>query len=525
MKKIVPSVMVLVLVVFGFSLMGLACKKQETVGITGNSLKDKAASIDSTMIVAFFVKYPKLQPYQKEVSELYQKYQYQFIWYDKKERKEIADVLYNKINTIGEEGVQTAVPYKETFDDLLQKDIEQPDADVELFFSAYYFFYAAKVLTGVDVEKAKELGWYLPRKKPNYVRYLDSILVEPKGIGRLEKPMIPQYYKLKDVLQKYRAIEKNGGWEPIIIGEDFKKIKPGDSSDIVAQIRTRLFLTGDIDTDSKNKMYGKALQDAVLKYKKRNGFSVDKIILPKHIEDMNIPISDRIKTIMVNMERCRWISTDITKDKEYIAINIPSYQLTYFKNGEVVLVSDVVVGNIMNKTVIFSGMMSSIVFCPYWNVPPSIIRNEIKPAMEKNKNYLAEHDMEWNNGNVRQKPGPNNSLGLVKFLFPNSNNIYLHDSPAKALFNEENRAFSHGCIRVAKPVELANIILEDDPNWSPEKISEAMHKGKETRYTLKNKIPVYIGYFTTWVKDDGTVNFYKDIYERDKSLTSLLLEE
>ena len=132
--------------------------------------------------------------------------------------------------------------------------------------------------------------------------------------------------------------------------------------------------------------------------------------------------------------------------------------------------------------------------------------------------------MEWNGDNLRQRPGPKNSLGLVKFLFPNSNSIYLHDTPSKNLFNEEKRAFSHGCIRIAKPRELANLILENDKNWTPEKIDAAMNSGVESWYTLKNKIPVYIGYFTAWADNDGVIHFYDDLYERDDQLASLLFE-
>ena len=222
------------------------------------------------------------------------------------------------------------------------------------------------------------------------------------------------------------------------------------------------------------------------------------------------------------MERCRWVSKDISKAKELIAINIPSYELSYFKNGEIVLKSNVVVGKTVNKTVIFSAPMKYIVFSPYWNLPTSIIKKEILPAMAKDPNYLATHNMEWNDGNVRQKPGVKNSLGLVKFLFPNSNAIYLHDTPSKHLFSRDQRAFSHGCIRVAKPVELANKIMEDDPNWNSQKIDEAMNKGKETWYTLKNKIPVYIGYFTAWEDRDGILHFYDDVYKRDEALAVLL---
>jgi murein L,D-transpeptidase YcbB/YkuD len=195
----------------------------------------------------------------------------------------------------------------------------------------------------------------------------------------------------------------------------------------------------------------------------------------------------------------------------------------FFRDGKIDFQSPVVVGTTMNKTVIFSGKMSYIVFSPYWNLPQSIIEKEVKPGIAKNRNYLANHNMEWNNGQVRQKPGVKNSLGLVKFMFPNSNNIYLHDTPSKSLFAKETRAFSHGCIRVGKPRDLALAILKNDKNWTPEKIDAAMHAGKENTYVLKNKIPVYIGYFTAWVDDKGEINFYDDVYQRDERLSNLIL--
>jgi murein L,D-transpeptidase YcbB/YkuD len=142
--------------------------------------------------------------------------------------------------------------------------------------------------------------------------------------------------------------------------------------------------------------------------------------------------------------------------------------------------------------------------------------------MAKNKNYLASHNMEWNKGQVRQKPGKNNSLGLVKFMFPNSHSIYLHDTPSKSLFDRESRAFSHGCIRVAKPKELAFEILKNDKKWPQAKILTAMNSGKETTASLQNKIPVYIGYFTAWADEKEGIHFYDDIYNRDERLAKLL---
>lgn len=166
-----------------------------------------------------------------------------------------------------------------------------------------------------------------------------------------------------------------------------------------------------------------------------------------------------------------------------------------------------------------------MIFSPYWNIPPSIIKQEIRPGMAKNAGYLRIHNMEWNGGNVRQKPGKNNSLGLVKFIYPNSNNIYLHDTPAKSLFNEDNRAFSHGCIRVAQPEELAKKLLNQLPVWTPEKIDAVMHAGNERKVVLKKKIPVYIRYFTAFVNSKGQLNFRDDIYKRDSRLLSFLIKE
>jgi murein L,D-transpeptidase YcbB/YkuD len=523
MKKAKGYGFIMIIFVLSISLTSWFCdKKKDIARVTKKTAF--AVSFDSSLVTSFYAKYPKLVLYKKQVTSLYEKNSFDFIWYDKKGRKETADVIYNKINNLSEEGIQAKLPYKQTLDSLLQKNEASPNIDTELFLSNYYFFYVNKTLQGIDSTKMKELEWYLPRKKQSYVGYLDSLLVDPKLMDNNEQH-ISQYYKLKTVLQRYREIEKKGGWDSIKVPAEFAKIKPGDSSEVVAKIRTRLFLTGDIAEDSGRQLYGFALQQAVLKYKKRNGFTLDKTILPRHIDEMNTPVSDRVKTIIVNMERCRWISNDLTKAKEYIVVNIPSYRLNYYKEGKTALTSNVVVGTTMNKTVIFSGMMSYIVFSPYWNVTANIIKTEILPEMQKDKNYLSKHNMEWNNGNVRQKPGPTNSLGLVKFLFPNSNNIYLHDTPSKSLFSSEKRAFSHGCIRVEKPVELANLILKDDPYWTPEKIDKAMHKGKETWYTLKNKIPVYIGYFTAFVDDEGNINFYKDIYGKDEQLAAMLVEQ
>jgi murein L,D-transpeptidase YcbB/YkuD len=513
----------IIIIVMTFLFITVSCKKQDKKEAEASKVSLETP-FDSTLVKTFFVDHPKLQKYQGDVEKLYRKHQFHYVWYDENGFNDFGNLLYDKLNNLEEEGVQVDVPYKNKLADIYEDadNDQKPDIEAELISSSLYFFYADKVFHGISASKTKDLGWYLPRKKQSYVSYLDSLLIEPNLINKDEKGVLSQYYLLKDVLQKYRQIEKKGGWKTIAIDPNVKSYKPGDNSPTIAQIRQRLFITGDISKDSKSTVYDDALADGILKYKMRSGNTPDKIILPAHIKDMNVSVAQRIKTITVNMERCRWISNDITKSKEFIVVNIPAYELTYFNNGKPELRSKVVVGKALNKTVIFSAVMKFIAFSPYWNVPTSILKKEILPAIEENENYLAEHNMEWNGNDVRQKPGGQNSLGKVKFLFPNSNNIYLHDTPSKSLFNSEDRAFSHGCIRVAKPKDLANIILKNDPNWTPEKIDAAMNSDTETMYTLKNKIPVYIGYFTSWVDDKGMIHFYEDIYNRDERLASLI---
>jgi murein L,D-transpeptidase YcbB/YkuD len=527
------SILFLILFSFGFSFSFISCKKDSdknlkpAIAVKDSSKVKSLTPFDSSLLSSFFIKYPKLQKYQEETTELYQKRNYQYVWFDTKGMLEVSHLLYNKLNSMEEDGIKTAIPYKEKLDSLFQNNTEKhiPSIDDELLISSLYFFYANTVLKGLDDKKTAELGWYLPRKKLSYVNYLDSIIANPSLINKNNKEILNEYYSLKKVLHKYRKIQKNNTWNPIELDSSRTSLKPGDSSQTVAQIRQRLFILEDISTDSKSALYDETLVTGILKYQNRNGIKENKTITQKTINSLNIPIENRIKTIIINMERCRWIDADVAKSPALIVVNIPSYRLTFFKNGKPVLTSNVVVGKDMNKTVIFSADMRYIVFSPYWNVPTSIINKEIKPGIAKNPNYLAQHNMEWNNGSVRQKPGPKNSLGLVKFLFPNSNSIYLHDTPSKGLFNEEKRAFSHGCIRVAKPEELANEILKNDKNWTSQKINTAMHKGKESWYTLKNKIPVYIGYFTAWVDDEGVIHFYDDVYQRDDRLATMLFEE
>jgi murein L,D-transpeptidase YcbB/YkuD len=533
MKNIVLSV---VIILFGFSMSSVHCIGTENQTADSFSIAQARQKptvnpseivINEAVIADFFKKYPDLKKHQPDVSVLYKKRNYNPVWYDEKGLINFARLLHTKVNVLEEEGLNANMAYKDKIDRIFDSNSETKvsPTDTELLLSTMYLFYVQKVFNGIDTKKIREIGWFLPRKTLSYTTLLDSVIANPELLNKNEKQLFKQYYKLREALKKYRQIEKKGAWNFIEMDTSVKVLKPLNKSKTILQIRQRLAVTGDLKTDSKSNVYDQELMNAVLNYKKRNGLKLNYNITHPLLRQMNGPIATRIKTIIVNMERCRWIPPELTKTDEYLIINIPSFTLLYKKNGKTELESKVFVGKIMTETVIFSANMTQIVFSPYWNLPRSIIDYELKLNIKEDKNYLESHNMEWNNGNVRQKPGPKNSLGLVKFVFPNSNDIYLHDTPVKSLFEYETRAFSHGCINVSKAKELAFLLLKDDPDWPVSRINEAMKGVKETTCELKRKIPVHIGYFTAWVNDAGEINFYTDVYDRDDRLAELVFAE
>lgn len=501
--------------------------------LNGNILLPKKStsgfSVDNEAIIKFFTTYTKLKKYQNDVLDLYKKREYNTIWYDEKSISEFGHLLYEKVNLLKEQGIDKKMPYKDVIDEIFNESVtgKPSQTDTELLLTSMYVFYASNVYSGEDAATLKKIGWYLPTKNISYSRILDSLIQDPNRLNKDSHLLYSQYYKLQDVLKKYRTIEKNNLWKKIDIDSaTYKELKPMDSSAIVGQIRERLFVVGDLKQNSKRNVYDEEMMAGVLNYKKRYGLTPNYTLTREHINQMNEPIANRIRTIMINMERCRWIPTKLANADELVMVNIPSFRLFYVKNGKYELVSDVFVGTRMTETVIFSGMIDRIVFSPYWNVPQSIIDNELKLKIAADKNYLEENNMEWNGGRVRQKPGPKNSLGLVKFMFPNPNDIYLYDTPAKTLFGFAKRTFSHGCINVQEARQLAISILKDNPDWPVEKIDKAMSGEKETTCMLKNKIPIYICYFTTWVNDEtGEISFFPDVYDRDKQLDKLLYSD
>lgn len=397
--------------------------------------------------------------------------------------------------------------------------------EVELQLTRYFFGFVDRAYTGQM--NPEDLQWHIPRRKVDAVALLDSLVVN-KGKDLEEWEPVNNYYRrLKKALVHLYEVEKEHEWGETALGKG-EVFRIGDSSTVISEVKRKLRLTGDYEQGDGDGNFDSVLHRAVVQYQFRMGLMEDGVIGPAVIRELNVPLKQRIEQVLINLERMRWMP-DLQAGNG-ILVNIPQYRLHLFEDSELVMGMNIVVGTAASKTVIFNDMIKYVVFSPYWNVPRSIVRSEIVPGMERNPNYLADRNMEqtgFSNGLpvIRQRPGANNSLGRVKFIFPNSYDIYLHDTPARSLFVKERRAFSHGCIRVEKPTELAEYLLRDSAGWGREEILREMRSNKENWVTLDKPMPVFIAYFTAWVGVDGLLNFREDIYGHDQKMSDRLFEK
>lgn len=508
----------------------LSCKepKNNTEATPSITIAESVTQLfmDSSRIENFITRNKISDSTAKYLRRFYKGRNYQFAWFNNDGMAAYTSTFYNMYTDYAAYAADSTAIFNTLpalYDSLSTvtafTENDSMAASADLLLTLQFFRYARRAYSGNPQLDTKELEWFIPRKKINLSQLLDSMLAAKGKDLTAYEPVNRQYHLLKEYLVKYYAIEKQGGWQPIKIHNP--KIVIGDTASGLQQLKQRLFLTGDLAEADTTLLYNQTTAAAIKKFQRRYGFKEDGKISSSLLAELNRPVSERIQQLLINMERIRWVPA--TPTGNYLLVNIPEFKLHVYDKGAYAFNMNVVVGTAANSTVIFNGNLKHVVFSPYWNVPPGILKNEVLPAIKRNPNYLASHNMEWNGGAVRQKPGPSNSLGLVKFLFPNSYNIYLHDSPAKSLFTESKRAFSHGCIRVAEPKKLASFLLKDYPEWTDEKITAAMNKGKEQYFNLKQTVPVFIGYFTAWVDRDGLLNFRNDVYGHDKKMAAHLL--
>ncbi len=368
--------------------------------------------------------------------------------------------------------------------------------------------------------KRKEQEKFIPIKKIDPVLMADSILNKKHSDDKYYEQVNEMYAGLKNNLQLYLDITKAGGW--LSIPAIKKLLKKGDSLDVITAVKKRLQMTRDMPGSDSSQLFTDALELAVKTFQRRHGYKETGEINSILVKDMNVPASKRLMEILVNMDRMRWMPQ---KPKgNLIIVNLQEFMLHIYDGKELVFDMVVVVGRVGNNTMMFNGDLNQIFFSPYWNVPQSIIKNEILPAIARNPNYLANKNMERIGAGIRQKPGPGNALGKVKFIFPNSFNMYFHDTPSKSLFGQDKRAFSHGCIRLSEPQKMAEWLLRNDPDWTKEKIVSAMNQTTEKAVKLKESIPVFIIYYTAWVDHEGLLNFRDDVYQHDSELIKKMFE-
>jgi Uncharacterized protein conserved in bacteria len=369
--------------------------------------------------------------------------------------------------------------------------------------------------------KRKELERFVPFKKQDPFLLADSLLNKKHNDNKYFEDINASYKALKEQLGNYYNIYKNGGLPTI---PDIKKnLKKGYSGPEITVIKKYLAMTGDIPGSDTSQYFNDTLVQGINSIQQRFGYKPTGVITRELVKEMKVPLKHRVEQLLVNLDRMRWMPSQ--PNGTLIVVNIPAFELEVLENGKKAFDMEVVVGKEGHNTMQFTGTLNQIVFSPYWNIPSGIVTKEILPEIEKNPDYLAENEMEDQGDKdgdgipeIRQLPGEKNSLGKVKFLFPNRFDIYLHDTPAKSLFSRDKRAFSHGCIRLSDAQKMAEYLLRNDPNWDAAKITEAMNSGEEQIVRLKDKAEVFITYYTAWVDENGKLNFRDDVYGHDERM-------
>lgn len=530
--------------------------------------------LDSMYIVKYMSTEPKFKDQTEWAKKFYREREFRLGWFRNHELVPQAQTMLGVINKAAEEGLDPKEYKTKDFEKLFQ-DLEAAQNDstrrnalekeIDVALSGTYFNYASDFYRGaVDPRAVKSIDWNVKRNKIKLHKALMTILKERESTyGYYDfEPLHPEYDRLKKALADYRTIQRNGGWPTLPAGT---RLTPGATSTAVAALRARLLGTAatapaqaaaqttpvvavantpgqPAPVAPAAQQYDADLVAAVKEFQAMNGLKTDGIVSGETLRMLNVPVGQRVDQIMLNMERWRWIPKKFEPD--YLLVNIPEYTLHVVEDNKEQFTMPVIVGKTLNATPVFSDKVEYVVLAPYWNVPFSIIDKEMRPRLEANPQAALDRlDMEVVKGwgakatpidpssinwagvtqknwkyTLRRRPGPKNDLGDVKFIFPNSNDIYLHDTPHDELFSQTKRGFSHGCVRVAEPIKLAEYLLRNKPGWDRAAIMDTIAGRREKYVTLPEKLPVYLVYFTTWVDEAGKVHFRDDIYGHDKSL-------
>jgi murein L,D-transpeptidase YcbB/YkuD len=467
----------------------------------------------------------------KHVKKLYATFNQSLLWLDDKGvHQPRVTALLTAVSNADSDAIRLAdFPLAElsrTLQALDDKPTAQQLAEADVLLSSVFAAYGEDMLTGQISPNGLAQAWHINSQDEKVDSALSLTMREDdfgSGLVRM-RPTDAGYDSLRMQLGQYRALAGKGDWPTIPDGRALKR-GDHDSATRLEALRGRLRAEGYLGEDSVAApgVYDAALAGAIASFQARHSIAVDSMLGKETLDALNVPVAYRVAQIASNLERYRWMPRDL--GQRYILVNVPEFYLHAYDSGQKALDMKVIVGQEYEDkaTPVFSDSMEYVVFRPYWNVTPNIAAKEIFPKVAQDPGYLAANDMEVYSDHgrqaVRQRPGPKNALGYVKFLFPNDYNIYLHDTPNHELFAKDVRAFSHGCIRVEKPAELAQWVL----GWPADKVDAAMHGADNHQVNVPQKIPVYIVYFTTFVQD-GQLNFGNDLYDRDSKLVAQMTE-
>ena len=490
----------------------------------------------------------------------YERRVYQPAWTDSQGPLPQTEKLLKAIREADREGLRPGDYHLEKIEAVLSelqktpKFRKGPDlwqlADLDLLLTDAFLIYGSHLLAGrIDPERI-DPQWLAHRREADMAQVLEDAL----SSNRIEEtlaallPTHSGYFRLRDTLATYRIFAETGGWPFFPSGS---KLRQGDRSERIPLLRKRLAVEGffeNIHADDPT-FFDNDLDQALKKFQAQNGLETDGILGPQTLLALNISADQRVRQIVVNMERWRWLPQNL--GDRYILVNIASFDLDVVEQETSVMNMRVVAGKPYRKTPVFSDQITYLVINPYWGVPDTIARNDILPKLKKDPDFLIQQRIRvfegWGGGTreidpatidwitvsaarftyrFKQDPGPQNALGRIKFMFPNQFDVYLHDTPSKELFTRARRDFSSGCIRIEKPVELAEYLLRNHPDWSPEKIRSLLSGNDDTPQTVKliEPLNIHILYWTVWVGGDGRIYFSPDIYDRDSALDAAMQE-
>ena len=522
-----------------FLVVGISMKSQTSQQIIKQRVEEgsnsKTISVDGIILFS-----------QIELPKIYNNSNFKVVWNKKKNRNDLIESLIKS----EEEGLLPndyhLVRISKILANTKYSKLRPVDAaNLDMLLTDALMLYSSHLVTGKVEQSQIRSKWDVDiNQRPKGIDSLVAVTLKDNNIKWALQSLKPNHYfylLMKQNLKKYRDIARNGGW-PMIPSVD--KLEKGDKDERITIIRKYLEINKDlvstkVDNDS---LFDNALELAVKKFQERHNLTADGIIGKGTLEQMNVSVEDRIEQIRINLERARWVLHN--PEDDFLMVNIAGFKVRRIKNKQEIFSSRVIVGKYHKSTPIFKDTMQYIILNPTWTLPYSIATSETLPKLKKDPGYLAAKHMiimdrsgkvlnpkkinfhKYSAGNfpfiVRQEAGPWNSLGQVKFIFPNKNSIYLHDTPARSLFKMQDRAFSHGCIRTEDKWGLLMSLMDDPVVWNMDKINEILASGETTRIDLPKPLPIYLLYWTTGVDRKGKVYFIKDVYKRDPAVLKAL---